>query len=190
MNDRAPRGRLFRKYVLVLLVLVGGVLLVSSLVEIYFSYQETKAALVQLEREKAGAAATRIEQFVKDIERQLRWTTHAAFDGPRAARDEREIDFLRLLRNIPAITELAYVDASGKEQLRVSRLALDEVGSGRDLSQEPKFKEPRSGNTYFGPVHFRNESEPYMTVAVPGGDYGAEVTTAEVNLKAIWDVIS
>ena len=190
MNDRAPRGRLFRKYVLVLLVLVGGVLLVSSLVELYFSYQETTAALVRLEREKAGAAATRIEQFVKDIERQLRWTAHTAFDDPRAARDEREIDFLRLLRNVPAITELAYVDASGKEQLRVSRLALDEVGSGRDLSQEPKFKEPRSGNTYFGPVYFRNESEPYMTVAVPGGDYGAEVTTAEVNLKAIWDVIS
>jgi signal transduction histidine kinase/CheY-like chemotaxis protein len=190
MSNRAPRGRLFRKYVLVLLVLVGGVLLVSSLVELYFSYQETKAALVGLEREKAVAAAAQIEQFVKDIERHLRWTTHAAFDDPRAARDEREIDFLRLLRNIPAITELAYVDASGKEQLRVSRLALDEVGSGRDLSQEPKFKEPRSGNTYFGPVYFRNESEPYMTVAVPGGDYGAEVTAAEVNLKAIWDVIS
>ena len=190
MSDRAPRGRLFRKYVLVLLVLVGGVLLVSSLVEIYFSYQETKAALVRLEREKAVAAAARIEQFVKDIERQLRWTTHAAFDDPKAARDEREIDFLRLLRNIPAITELAYVDASGKEQLRVSRLALDEFGSGRDLSREPKVVEPRSGKTYFGPVYFRNESEPYMTVAVPGGDVGAEVTTAEVNLKAIWDVIS
>ena len=190
MSDRAPRGRLFRKYVLVLLVLVGGVLLVSSLIELYFSYQETKAALVRLEREKAVAAAARIEQFVKDIERHLRWTTHAAFDDPKAARDEREIDFLRLLRNIPAITDLAYVDASGKEQLRVSRLALDEVGSGRDLSQEPKFKEPRSGNTYFGPVYFRNESEPYMTVAVPGGGYGAEISTAEVNLKAIWDVIS
>ncbi len=190
MSDRAPRGRLFRKYVLVLLVLVGGVLLVSSLIELYFSYQETKAALVGLEHEKAVAAAARIEQFVKDIERHLRWTTPAAFDDPKAARDEREIDFLRLLRNIPAITELAYVDASGKEQLRVSRLALDEVGSGRDLSQEPKFKEPRSGNTYFGPVYFRNESEPYMTIAVPGGDYGAEVSTAEVNLKAIWDVIS
>jgi hypothetical protein len=27
MSDRAPPGRLFRKYVLVLLVLVGGVLL-------------------------------------------------------------------------------------------------------------------------------------------------------------------
>ena len=190
MSDRTPRGRLFRKYVLVLLVLVGGVLLVSSLVEIYFSYQETKAALVRLEHEQAVAAAARIDQFAKDIERQLRWTTHAAFDDPKAARDQREIDFLKLLRNIPAVTELAYVDAAGKEQLRVSRFALDEFGSGRDLSQQPQVKEPRSGKTYFGPVSFRNESEPYMTVAVPGGDVGAEVTTAEVNLKSIWDVIS
>jgi signal transduction histidine kinase/CheY-like chemotaxis protein len=107
-----------------------------------------------------------------------------------AARDEREIDFLRLLRNVPAITELAYIDASGREQLRVSRLALDEIGSGRNVSGEPRFKGPRSGKTYFGPVYFRNESEPYMTIAVTGGDYGTEVTSAEVNLKAIWDVIS
>ena len=190
MSKRAGPGRLFRKYVLVLLLLVGGVLLVSSVIELYFSYQETKAALVRLEREKAVAAAARIEQFVKDIERQLRWTTEAAFDDPLAARDQREIDFLRILRNLPAITELTYIDGAGKEQLRVSRLTLDELGSGRDVSGEPKVKAARSGNTYFGPVYFRNESEPYMTIAVPGGEYGAEITAAEVNLKSIWDVIS
>ncbi|MBI4247602.1 MAG: response regulator [Candidatus Rokubacteria bacterium] len=190
MSEREPRGRLFRKYVLVLLVLVGGVLLASSLIELYFSYQETKTALVRLEREKAVAAAARIEEFTKDIERQLAWTTHVAFDDPRAARDQREIDFLRLLRNIPAITELSYIDGAGREQLRVSRLALDEIGSGRNLSSDPKSTAPKSGRTYFGPVYFRNESEPYMTIAVPGGEYGSEATAAEVNLKAIWDVIS
>ena len=55
MSDKEPRGRLFRKYVVVLLVLVGGVLMASSLVELYFSYQEHKAALVSLQREKALA---------------------------------------------------------------------------------------------------------------------------------------
>ena len=190
MTDSPPRGRLFRKYVLVLLVLVGGVLLVSSLIELYFSYRQTQTALVGLEREKAVAAAARIEQFVKDIEQQVSWTTHAAFDDPKAALEQREIDFLRLLRNIPAITELTYVDASGREQLRVSRLALDEIGLGKNVAQDPKFTQTRSGGTYFSPVYFRNESEPYMTVAVPGGEYGLEVTAAEVKLTAIWDVIS
>src|SRR5262249_14784270 len=33
-------------------------------------------------------------------------------------------------------------------------------------------------------------SEPYMVIAVPSGESGAEVTAAEVNLKVIWDVVS
>ena len=59
------RGRLFWKYVIVIVVLVGGALLASGLVEIYFSYQENKAALVALQREKALGAASRIEVFIK-----------------------------------------------------------------------------------------------------------------------------
>jgi signal transduction histidine kinase/CheY-like chemotaxis protein len=190
MSDRPARGRLFRKYVVVLLLLVGGVLLVSSAVELHFSYQETKATLVRIEREQAVAAAARIEQFVQDIERQVRWTTQAAFDDAEAAREQQEIDYLRLLRNVPAIAEIAHLDASGRERLRVSRLSLDAVDSQVDLSQAPAFLGARGGATYFSPVYFRNESEPYMTVGVPAGEYGVEVTVAEVNLKAIWDVVS
>jgi signal transduction histidine kinase/CheY-like chemotaxis protein len=183
-------GRLFRKYVVVFLLLVGGVLLVSSAVDLYFSYQETKAALIRLEHEQAVGAAARIEQFVQDIERQVRWTTQAAFEDQGAAREQREIDYLRLLRNVPAISEIRHLDASGKEQLRVSRLALDAVGSQADHSQAREFQASRSGVTYFSSVYFRNESEPYMTIAVPAGEFGVEVTVAEVNLKAIWDVVS
>jgi len=190
MSDRPARGRLFRKYVVVFLFLVGGVLLVSSAVELYFSYQETKAALVRIEHEQAVAAAARIEQFVQDIERQVRWTTQVAFDDPAAALEQREIDYLRVLRNAPAISEITHLDASGKEQLRVSRLALDAIGSQEDHSQTRAFQAARGGVTYFSSVYFRNESEPYLTVAVPAGEFGVEVTVAEVNLKAIWDVVS
>jgi signal transduction histidine kinase len=190
MSPRPARGRLFRKYIVVLVLLVGGVLLVSSAVDLYFSYQETKDALVRIEREQAVAAAAGIAQFVHDIERQVRWTTQAAFDDPAAAREQRELDYLRLLRNVPAIGELAHLDASGKEQLRVSRLALDAIGSQEDHSQTRAFLAAKAGTTHFSPVYFRNESEPYMTIAVPAGEYGVEVTVAEVNLKAIWDVVS
>jgi signal transduction histidine kinase len=189
-EQATSRGRLFRKYVVVLLLLVGGVLLASSAIDLYFNYHETKAALVRTEHEQAVAAAARIELFVRNIERVIRWTIQTAFDDPAAAREQREIDYLRLLRNAPAIREIAYLDGSGKEQLRVSRMALDAVGSQNDSSQSPEFIQARTGTTYFGPVHFRNESEPYMMIAMPSGESGAEVTVAEVNLKSIWDVIS
>ena len=39
--------------------------------------------------------------------------------------EQRRFDGLRLLRQVPAITELAQLDSSGKVQLRVSRLSMD-----------------------------------------------------------------
>jgi hypothetical protein len=62
-------GRLSRKYVVALVALVTGALLASGAVQIYGSYNESKAALVALQYEKARGAASRIETFVKEIER-------------------------------------------------------------------------------------------------------------------------
>ena len=183
------RGRLFRKYVTVIVALVGGALLASGLVGIYFSYQESKGALIALQREKALGAAARIDSFIKEIEHQMGWTTQPLLMGPGATLQQRRIDCLRLLRQVPPITELSYLDASGKEQLQVSRLKMEEVGSQTDFSKDPRFTVPKSGRTYYGPVYFRKGSEPYMRIALPVAG-GAGVTVAEVNLKFIWDVVN
>ena len=185
-----PRGRLFRKYVVLFVTLVSGALVTSGLVEIYFSYQENKTALGRIQREKAQAAASKIEQFIKEIERQIGWTTQAQWGARSMALDQRRFDYLRLLKQSPAVTEISQLDTAGKEQLRVSRLAMDVAGSQTDFSQEPKFVEAKAGKIYFSPVYFRKESEPYMTVSMPRSGEDPGVTVAEVNLKFIWEVVS
>jgi signal transduction histidine kinase len=206
MNNPA-RGRLFRKYVVVLLLLVGGVLIASSLVELYFSYRETQQSIVRVERAKAVAAATGIEQFLTEIEQQVRETTRLVSDDPDASQvgpvrlgfreglgaalaEQRELDFLRILRNVPAVSQLTHLDLAGKEQLRVSRLDPDVVGSQEDFSRAPQFLEARTGKTYWSPVYLKNGSEPYVTLALPVGKYAVEVTTAEVNLGAVLKIVS
>ena len=201
------RGRLFRKYLLVLLLLVGGLLTAASAIELYFSYQESQRALVKVEQEKAYAAAATIERFVQEIEHHVRSTTRAIADDPSVAAprrrdaayrttlasalaEQRELDFLRLLRNVPAIAELRYIDVAAKEQIRVSRLALDAIGSGADFADAPAYKGARSGNVYFSPVYYRHESEPFVTMAIPADPSAFEVITAEVSLRAMWDVVS
>ena len=67
----ALRGRLFWKYLAVILLLVGGVLTLSTAIDLYFSYEEAKENIVELEREKAYAAAYRIEQFMTSVEREV-----------------------------------------------------------------------------------------------------------------------
>jgi hypothetical protein len=79
------RGSLFRKYAVFFVVLVSVALAASGAVELYFSYQESKEALVALQREKALAAAARIEQFVKEVEQQISWTTQPSIVAPSAA---------------------------------------------------------------------------------------------------------
>jgi GAF domain-containing protein len=207
MKDPTSRGRLFRKYVVVLVVLVGGVLMASSLVELYLSYRETQRAILRVERAKAIGAAARIEQFLKEIELQVRETTRTASDDPDASQvgagrlgfreglgaalaAQRELDFVRVLRNVPAIAQLGHLDLAGKEQLRVSRLDLDVVGSQQDFSRTPAFTEARAGKTYWSPVYLKNESEPHVTLAVPSGKYAVEVTTAEVSLGAMLRIVS
>ncbi|MBR0939516.1 ATP-binding protein, partial [Bradyrhizobium jicamae] len=116
------------------------------------------------------------------------WTTQLPWSASSV--EQRHFDALRLLRQVPAITELALVDSSGKERLRVSRLAMNVLDSGIDLSNDPKFSETVAHKVYYGPVYFRRGSEPYMTLAVGGTRKDAGVTIAEVNLKLIWDVVS
>jgi signal transduction histidine kinase len=190
MKGWIARGRLFNKYVAVLFLLVGGMLLLSSVVNLYFSYRQTKAALIRLQRQQALAAAGRIEQFVRGIERQVRAAMEVPFTDALMVREQRETDFLRLLRDVPAITEIVQLDPDGRVQLLVSRLAPNEIGSRRDLSTDPRFLKTRIGRTSFSPVYFRKESEPYLTIAVPWGEGAPEVAAAEVDLKAIWQVVS
>jgi two-component system NtrC family sensor kinase len=182
------RRRLFTKYVALFVAVVCIALISNGVFDVLFYYQEHKASLIRIQREQAEAAAAKIGQFIKEIESQLGWTTQLPWSA--GSIEQRRFDALRLLRQVPAITELAQLDATGKERLRVSRLAMDVVASGADLSSDPKFAEAVARKVYYGPVYFRRESEPYMTLAIAGTRRDAGVSVAEVNLKLIWDVVS
>ncbi|HEX9748849.1 MAG TPA: ATP-binding protein [Methylomirabilota bacterium] len=183
----ARRRRLFWKYVVFFSLLVTVALLASGLIEIYFSYQESKVVLSALQREKAQAAAVRIEGFITEIERQMGWVIQ-----PRAVAavplEQRRFDFYRLQRQEPPITEIRYIDPAGREQVQISRLAMEVFGSNIDLSADPRFTEARAHRIYRGPVYFRKESEPYMAISIAEGKAGG-VIAVEVNLKFIWDVV-
>ena len=164
-----PRGRLFRKYVVLFVALVSGALVVSGALEIYFSYEENKVALAQLQREKAVAAANRIEA-VREGDR-----TADRLDHPSPARDGQGRRRAAAGRLLPPPAPGARGDRGEPARRRgpgaASRLSPRDghAGSQADFSKDPRFLEAREGRTYFSPVYFRKESEPYMTVALSSG---------------------
>jgi hypothetical protein len=116
-------GPLFRKYVALFIAVVCVALITNGVFEIVFSYREHKDSLIRIQRGQAAAAAKEIDQFIEGIKSQVGWTTQLPWSAGTI--EARRFDGLRLLRQVPAITELAQLDASGREQLRVSRLAMD-----------------------------------------------------------------
>ena len=87
------RGRIFLKYVTLFVAVVSIALLANSVSEVWFTYQEHKAALIRIQREQAEAAAAKIGQFIKEIEGQLGWTTQLPWTA--SALEQRRFDALR-----------------------------------------------------------------------------------------------
>jgi signal transduction histidine kinase len=192
---RSRQGKLLRKYAIVFGALVGGSLIAGSLLQLYFSYQESERVLLQIERVEASRAALRISQFVDGMKAQLVAIrlTQGLSEIPL---DQRRTEFRLLQKRAPEISEVSFIDKSGKEQLRVSLLALDQIGFGTstgpllvDKIREPEFLRTRSGEAYFSPVDFRALSEPYFRIAVPDSK-DAGVIVATVNLRFALDPVS
>jgi HAMP domain-containing protein len=179
---------LFLKYLGLFFALVLVALITNAVFEGWFSYQEYKSSLIRIQREQAEVAAVKIGQFIREIEAQVGWTTQLPWSA--GALDQRRFDALRLLRQVPAVTELSQLDASGHEQLQVSRIAVDVVGSQIDYSKNPKFTEAVAHKVYYGPVYFRRGSQPYMTLSLAGSRRDVGVSVAEIDLKFIWDVVT
>jgi hypothetical protein len=140
-----------------------------------------------LSLEAEGVAAT-IGQFLLEMVSQIGWTTQLPWSAGTI--EQRRFDALRLLRQVPAITDIDMLDATGKEQLHVSRLAMDVIGRNTDFSQDPKFTEAVAHKVYYGPLYLHRQSEPFMILSLAGTRREAGVSAAEVGLKLVWDLIS
>ena len=168
-------------------LLVSGVLLASGSTSLYFSYHENRAALVALQREKAERAADRIEQHLFEIVRYIGLTAPVPA-GEDAL--EKRLHEIRLLRQLPSISNVIQVDGNGLERLRLSRIGSDLIDSRIDYSRSQEVLQARAGKLYFSPVHFRRNTEPYITVAMAVGPEQAGVTIVEINLQFLLDAVS
>src|SRR5688572_3061384 len=153
---RPRQGRLLRKYAIVFGALVGVSLIAGSLLQLYFSYQQSQSTLLQIQRIEALRAAQLISQFVTGMSSKVAAIQPAPGLGDLTC-EERQANLLELQRRAPEISEASFIDKGGKEQVKVSRLALNSicgVDKGIDRSSDPEFLRTRFGDTYFTSVDF------------------------------------
>jgi signal transduction histidine kinase len=169
---------------------VLAALLSSGLTEAYFSFRDSKSALAKIQLEKASSAAALIGQFIDEMHNQIVDVARAPAVSGNAALTERRLDYLRLLEREGAVSTVRYVDANGRERLRISRYTLDHQGPGRDYSSAPAFIVARSKGTYYGRIYFLRGSRPHITISVKESPPGRGVAVAEVDLQFIEGIIT
>lgn len=190
--ERPSRGRLVRQTFIIAIILSSSGLIVGGSVELYLQYRETAKSIWLLQTEMAQGAAFKIHQFVQQIETILLASTQTRDIIDSGLTDAYEFQLLKLLKIVPAITTIVAVDDQGRERYKVSRIKLVRPEDLKDRSKDRVFLEALNDTTYFGPVYFVQDSEPYAHIAVPIRRFNNVIGAliAEVNLKHIWDVVS
>ncbi|MDP2602620.1 MAG: ATP-binding protein [Deltaproteobacteria bacterium] len=187
------RGRLMRDYFLISVALVGGGLILSGAVEIYYRYYETQEQMALFQKEVATGAAFKIDLFVQEIHNILKSATRSREIAPRGLTDEFRFELEKLLLIAPSITEAVALDRNGAVQVQASRLRTVLPEAKKEQPPTLPFEEAKKGKSFFGQVYFVRGSEPYMTIAVPIERFAGDVIgvlQAEVNLKYIGEVVS
>jgi len=182
------RSSLFKRYFATLFVAVVVPLILAAASETWFGYRDQRNHLDNLLQAETRSAAGRIRAFIDAICDQTGWVVQ--FPWQDGQDDRHKIDAQRLLEQVPAIISVRLIDQAGTERIFVSRLNLNRTSRGANLATEPAVIGARAHGVWFGPVQYRRDSEPYMTIAVAGNRAANGVAIAEINLKLIWDVIS
>jgi len=183
-----PRRSLFFKYFVTLFVAVVVPLMLGAASEAWFGYRDQRLHLNELLQAESRSAAERIQDYIDGIRDQLGLAVQ--FPWIEGQDDRHRIDALRLLQQMPAIVSIALVDQTGTERVFASRLSLNRIGRGADMSEDPAVVGARDSKVWYGPVRYHHDSEPYMRIAVAGNLASAGIAVADINLKLIWDVIA
>jgi class 3 adenylate cyclase len=185
---KRPRRSLFLRYFVTLFVAVVVPLMLGAISEAWLGYRDQRLHLDELLQIEARSAADRIQTFVDGIRDQIGWVVQ--FPWTTGEEDSHKIDAERLLQQVPAIVSITLVDQTGTERAFVSRLGLNRIGRGANMEADQAVLGARASKVWYGPVLYRHDSEPYMTMAVAGNRAASGVAIADINLKLIWDVIA
>ena len=186
------RRTLFWKYVAYFSGLVSALLVLSGGVGGYFAYR----GIHRRDWKLFSARRPRLRRRDCDLHRSTGKTTcnrspRNSTQAEPVDEEDLRVELITLLRHQPSITELHWIAADGREKFELSRIAPDADGQRSQLVvrligvSTLHAHQPAIHRTGVFPARDRTMSSLAMT-----RNAGGPVSSAEVNLKFVWDVIS
>jgi putative methionine-R-sulfoxide reductase with GAF domain len=182
LSNRVRRA--FFSYGIILLIVAGGPL-------IFYSYRSQQESLALVQQESARRVSQTISSYVGQTVNELLLFEYAQKLGHQEPADvaEKLEQFLSYRSDL--FDELALVDGSGREIVRVSKYrtyTTDELGNWQGT---PAFEASSAGHNFIGSVYLSQFSLPLVTIAIPvaagSGEKGALL--AEVSIRQMWEAV-
>ncbi|GEM_PF-629410 len=168
------------------------VLLISSGLELYFSYNNQKKQVIAQQQLIAREAANSVKSF---IQKKIEILQAAVILGHLTSPNQEEQTLVmdKLLGLDPSFRKLVLFDINGHEIYRASRISRLLADQLKPEDAEMIRIEVQKRKVYISDVYIESSnSEPLMRIAIPlidvMGDYQGYIT-AEINLKFMWDLV-
>ncbi|MDH3346579.1 MAG: cache domain-containing protein [Desulfobulbaceae bacterium] len=189
------------RLVATIVCLVFFPIFLQSIILPWQGFNVHKKEIISFQQELANQASQNIYNYFQEQENKINTILRINYI-PDMSYEEQKLFLSNWLvltgtgvyRNV--FKEISYIDNSGMEKVRVSRIRY--VGQEDLVSRadSPEFIYPiRKGETYFGSVYFDGiTGEPLLKLSVPVKDvrsaasYG--VVVVELSLKFIWNVVA
>ncbi|MFA5162141.1 MAG: ATP-binding protein [Elusimicrobiales bacterium] len=192
METYPVRGKLFYKFLFVLLLVSLGPLVIVGYYTLTQSKDIVKEALLNDQRALASGLTDMVYSYVATFRDVLvNATRQSEFQSQNLAGKQAVMN--RLMQIHAALLELAVADEAGHEVLRVARFAEMSTTPLRDFSKEPFFAAAMRGGDYMGSLSRFKGQYPEMIVAAQlyNGYTGrpAGVLMAKLSLNAISSIL-
>jgi len=163
------------------------ILLLLGACDVYFGYRASLQYIESLQETQAEAAAREIRVYLASIEDGLSMVAKLPWGRPGFGEATQRDEFHRLMRSIPALTEVQALDDQGRERLSVSKLKPSRIDSLQLVEYSLRTKSMANSNIRYGDVFFGDGELPTLRLAHAAA-HGTVVAT--VDLRLLGDIVA
>ena len=197
----AWKSRIWRKHLAVSSVVVCGAVLGFGVAEMSVAYRASLDGVALVQQARAREVAQVLESAFTNIERHIEAVTSLPWStGTWLTLQTRREEYARLLRLVPAVESVAFVDASGRQLLSLSRRNVDtrvlpltdpaSPSESHKLRRGPRDLVPTLAHQYGG-VTYLDDYDPRVALEI-GFPEAAELgrTVVTIALRALTREVS